>query len=261
MHQYALTGLDRTKFVIWLAVFGILLAILTAPILESFTRLPSWSPTPSGITIYLVLRYIYEKAAWRWTSPIPDMQGTWRGAILSNHSEVGTKEVVVTIRQTFSRILVTFETELSTSRSTMALISVREGAQELRYEYEVQHGSFPGPHRGVGKYSFEVDGDDLTLEGYYYTDGTTGSPDAHSGRVELRQVSQDIHSYVSWRKLNPDDGLPERQYPLIRPQEEQALPSPSGSEEIVIDADSGTVERPHTPTVAKDDHLADETQG
>jgi len=102
---------------------------------------------PQAISIYVLLGILFTKWIWRWELlqgwliKIPDLQGTWRGELISDwvNPETGKSidpiPVVLVIRQTFSSIKCTLMTKESTSYSTTADINVVSSGEDLYLTY------------------------------------------------------------------------------------------------------------------------------
>ena len=102
---------------------------------------------PSTIAIYQLLLKSVEKYLWKKRIGsliginIPNLEGCWVGEVcLRNRDgeEVRNNSGSLTISQSWSNILISFDTNKSLSFSTCAFIEISAGLVILRYEYEVE---------------------------------------------------------------------------------------------------------------------------
>ena len=102
---------------------------------------------PTVISAYAVLHYIFVKWVWKWKwlqgwlIPYPNLQGTWRGELISSWVNPETKEkiapipFVFVIRQTFYEIKCSLYTKESESHSRTAQIVEEDNALRLVFNY------------------------------------------------------------------------------------------------------------------------------
>lgn len=94
---------------------------------------------PLAVTIYTLLSLIFVRWIWRWQIfrgwlvKIPDLQGTWKGVIISTwidpiaRKRIDPIPVILSIKQTFNKIDCFLFTKESSSYSTAAEINLDQG--------------------------------------------------------------------------------------------------------------------------------------
>ena len=103
---------------------------------------------PQAVTVYAILVLLFTKWAWRWKIfrgwliKIPDVQGTWRGSIISTWVDPSTGKkldsipAILAIKQSFNKIDCFLFTNESSSYSTAAEINMDQGGNlYLNYNY------------------------------------------------------------------------------------------------------------------------------
>lgn len=103
---------------------------------------------PQAVTIYMILSVLFTKWAWRWKIfkgwlvQIPDIQGTWKGSIISTWTDpttggkLGSITAILAIKQSFNKIDCFLFTKESSSYSTAAEINTdQSGNLYLNYNY------------------------------------------------------------------------------------------------------------------------------
>ena len=195
MHSYASDGKDGYTALGIIAVASLGCAYALGCALDHFkVAVPWWLDAPSILGFYALLFGIYNSAAWRWKilgfqlSGVPEIRGTWYGEIVSDYAGETRREGMIFIAQTWSKIAICFENEVSRSYSRMASLNVTPGVNEgLIYEYanDPANGSATTMHghRGLAFLRLAQDGE--TLSGEYFT----GRDRNTSGRVALRKLS------------------------------------------------------------------------
>ncbi len=131
-----------TFLVLWIA-----LVVYAAGPETSVTLRFALARLPQAVTAYVAVGLLFTKLLWRssliqgWLIKVPDLQGTWRGELISDYVDPATGTtvppipVVLVIRQTFSSIRSTMMTSESTSYSTTAAIDRAPGTDELYLTY------------------------------------------------------------------------------------------------------------------------------
>jgi len=195
MHSYASDSPERKVGPWVIAVIAVGLTYLFAQMTRMVNwDIPWWVEAPSVMSLYGLLHWVHNRWGWRWRpgpmrlSSIPDFGGTWYGGATSTHNGETSFEGMLTIHQTWTQIVVQYQTDSSTSCSRMAAINVTPGSsQGLVYEYmNDPHSTAAGTmhaHRGFAFLKQSADGE--WLEGEYYT----GRDRASQGRLRLRRVS------------------------------------------------------------------------
>ncbi len=229
-HHYSsnLRGNERT--VLWIVILALLVfvgleALLVTQVHEPLNFL--LSPTLPGI--YYGLYRLFESKVWRSGLPLlsvpPNLAGTWVGnispkeypattttaddqpkipALLSLKDSSGQPlrcgpdalevNAIVTVTQSYDRLLVHLETSASYSNSEIADLSGNRTHVRLRYAYVASSrtGSVPFPaHRGLGDL-FLAKGKPKILSGGYFAECPL-----HSGELYLMRL-QDAPLY--WAK-------------------------------------------------------------
>ena len=138
--------------------------------------LPWWLDTPAVLGFYGIALTVYDRWAWRWLRGIhgvPDYSGEYDLTIKSAFDGLSTERAgKITIRQTWTQIVVRLETDTSTSVSCAGYLVEAPGAGfRLVYLY---HNSPRGQavatmvqHNGTAELLFNDDGTAAT--GSYYT--------------------------------------------------------------------------------------------
>jgi len=178
MHPYATDSTEREKIFAFLAVLTIAVLWLLDRSLGQY----KWFWNPLTITgVYGLLYLLFGKIIWKASflriirlTKTPDLNGRWEGKIKLSSKWLGkTKDATVTIRQSWTRIAVIFETESTRAQSIIASILTNQPeGTVLSFEYLNQPK--PGSkdqfniHRGSARLT--LDGN--TLDGdFYYGSG------------------------------------------------------------------------------------------
>lgn len=142
----------RKEIALWLQVgtfLAVWVAILFFSGIEFRINWEALKKFPEVIAIYSVLHLLFAKWAWRfrifrgWLVPYPDLEGTWEGTLESTWVDPTTGlrkpaiPIVLVIKQSFSSISCTMDTQESTSFSNAAQISTDDesGIVRLSYNY------------------------------------------------------------------------------------------------------------------------------
>ena len=187
MHVYSTDLPERRIVPFYVAAISIGLTYVFYQVASFLGYAPAWwISTPSALTFYAILTYLYSKYIWRLRiaklrfSKTPDFGGRWRGYIKSSYDNL-EREVSVTILQNWSNIVIKLETDGSSSFSVSASIDVRP-SEILSYEYlnEPSADSIESMHmhRGTCRLSLQQD---RTITGYYYTNRDR----KNFGKIEL----------------------------------------------------------------------------
>ncbi|MEK9138036.1 MAG: hypothetical protein AAB393_12995, partial [Bacteroidota bacterium] len=196
VHSYASDSIDRRLAPWGIAICAVGVAYGYGLLSDAYQfSLPWWFETPSVMLAYGLFHWVYDSWLWKLRvrgcglSQIPNCTGTWYGELRSSHDGRTTIEGMLVVHQTWSRIVVEFQSESSASYSRMASLNVTPGAsQGLIYEYtndpraeakETMHA-----HRGFAFLRLSADGN--WLDGDYYT----GRDRTNFGRMRVRLVSR-----------------------------------------------------------------------
>jgi len=135
------------------------------------------------MALYGLFYLLFDKVIWKWRwihrlgiTKIPDLSGEWHGNAHPAQTNgvsaglVAPTEIVVTIRQTWTGLLIVVRTELSSSRNLSGNFIVSDECS-LSYEYlNEPNASAPATmhvHRGMAR--LEVKESETVLEGEYYS--------------------------------------------------------------------------------------------
>ena len=183
MHAYASDSRDRflVPGILALAAVGLAYGI-HAGFAHFKIVLPWFIEAPAVMGVYGVLHLLYNRWFWkvrfrrRNVSPIPDLNGSWKGRLVSSYKDEYQRNVekdcCLSIRQTWLDIMVVLETDSSRSWSTMAAVYSRDSAHfGLKYDYTNEPFALADDdleeHRGTAQLRYTSDSDVLT--GDYYT--------------------------------------------------------------------------------------------
>ncbi len=173
-----------TFLVIWFAL------IWMSNLYPPFDPWRALKQLPLAISGYLLIRFAFIKWIWRWKSlqgwliKIPDLQGTWRGELVSDWVSPETNEgiapipILLVIRQNYHNLKCTMMTAESSSYSTASDINSCYGEGDLYLTYTYTNR----PKASIRKRSEIHDGavilkivksPALGLEGEYWTSRKT----------------------------------------------------------------------------------------
>lgn len=204
MHTYA-TDVNRDKILIALAIVSVGVTFVANALVQKWMiQIPWWLDSPSVMLFYGLFYVLYDQVLWRLHlgpipfSKIPNVGGVWAGELTSSYHEVTKINIVVYIKQTWSKIVIRTETATSTSSTTMAALNTEDSRDPgLQYEYLSEPSSLATPtmqiHRGTGHLHLSSDG--RTLTGDYYT-----------GRGRHTHGSLELH-FVSKEKVSREEAL------------------------------------------------------
>ncbi len=192
-HPYSLGS--RENVVHAFAIAGVLLALAFGVLVEHVYAPPWWLDTPAVLGFYSLLYLLLDRVAWRWgwvkrLLSLPNIDGRWRGILRTSHDSIEKDHAAVLIvRQTWSKVLICLEGDMSRSASTAAHVfdGSEAGTFEIVYSYEnvprADAGDTLQAHYGTAHLVFSMaDGTEL-LDGDYYT----GRGRHTHGRLILRR--------------------------------------------------------------------------
>ncbi len=195
MHPYATDSDERRIVPFFLAAIGILAALgLNTALTALYLTVPWWLDAPAPLAFYGILYLCFNR--WLWRAPLlrtlrivrtPDLARRWKGTVASSFDERASEHPVdAEIFQTWTRILVTLESEYSRSHSTIAgILADAPGGPLLTYEYvnEPKASAAGGlhMHRGVARLRLRKPN---LLDGEYFT----GRDRQNHGTLVLRRV-------------------------------------------------------------------------
>ena len=180
MHGYSTDSNERRFVPLLLAALAIVSAWASSKIMEGLHfSVPWWLDAPSSLAFYGALYALFDKHLWRnrivrklGLSRIPDLNGRWRGFLLSSFDgHVKRHDVLLQIFQTWTQASVYLTTVTSMSRSSVAVIQVSdpEGVS-LTYQYQNQPLSYAmkSMHMHHGTAMLRLSDEDDCLAGEYY---------------------------------------------------------------------------------------------
>lgn len=180
MHPYATDSHERDTIPLAIAALSVICAWALRRILALISRDLWWIDVPSVLGFYKIIYTIFDTYVWRWAVlrkigivKIPDLNGLWRGYVTSSFDNSTTsRNVLVNIRQSWTRLSITFQTETSQSHSLIgSILTEHPHGNVLSYEYiNEPKPNAPGTmhsHRGTARLIVLNQGN--ILEGEYYT--------------------------------------------------------------------------------------------
>lgn len=202
-------------FFVAIASFGILS-------LPSLSDVVAYVLSPSLAGIFAGLFWLYNHWGWRFINdkyltegnrwrvlrtgldPVPDLAGRYQGCVYTEDPVIkgllgSPGSAFMTIDQTWSDILISFESSASTSHSLNAHVErLPTGKIRLIYVYYAEpsdptRANVMSPHYGTAVQYFEPNSD--SFDGYYYT----ASQPLHSGRLAFNRSEISERSTASPR--------------------------------------------------------------
>jgi hypothetical protein len=192
-HPYSLQSRERVVQVF--ALSGVVLAYAFGFLVEHLWTPPWWVDTPAVLGFYSLLYLLLDRVAWRWEwvsrlIGIPNIAGKWSGVIRTSHDNVEKDHpITLVVRQSWSKLLICLEGNMSRSASTAAHVfdGADLGTFEIVYSYENTPRGDAGrslhPHLGTAHLRLSVAEGQQMLDGDYYT----GRGRNTHGRITLRR--------------------------------------------------------------------------
>ena len=154
-----------------------------------------WADLSSSVSITAIIAFAFERWLWKlpifqgWLVPFPSLAGEWQGTINYNWNNAdNSKDINLTIRQTFLRIQIIIETDESMSRSICGSFDIERmrGRQHLIYSYLNEPKAMVRDrsqiHYGTAMLEFNDKGN--SMAGTYWTDRKS------VGDMNLKKVSE-----------------------------------------------------------------------
>jgi hypothetical protein len=198
MHAYATNASERESTPVWLAFFAVVCALsLSSGLKLAKLEVPWWVDAPSVMGFYGLIYQWFDKYLWCQKfkfisfSSIPNLQGTWVGAIRCSYSGgTDVPDVILYIRQTWTGLSVRLDTRNSSSYSIMATVNTQESSEPcLKYEYMNEPSALSvdtmNTHRGIA--NLQLSPNNQKLSGDYFT----GRGRQNLGTMEFKLVSRD----------------------------------------------------------------------
>lgn len=184
-HAYSTDSADRRYIPFFIAAAAVGAAFLAFHFLDKYQiQVPWWaSPPIDTMAFYGLFYWFFDRFAWKWRllhwlplTRVPDVSGEWRGHVrptptVGISAGLGKQSnVTISIRQTWTKILVISQTSLSNSRSLSGSLIVTDECS-LSYEY-LNEPSAAAPdtmhtHRGMARLTLDPSG--TILDGEYYS--------------------------------------------------------------------------------------------
>jgi len=177
MHSYSVEPPVREKVAIYLFIFSIFLAWILNKVVDAIgLNFPWWLNAPSVGGIYALLFKIYNNYLWKrlpnFLLAVPNLNGVWKGHVKSSFTNF--KEIPITLKivQTWTKILIIGDTELSKSYSLFAALLI-DNPEEVMLIYDYINQPRPNAketmHAHRGTVHLVLDKEKEVLKGEYYT--------------------------------------------------------------------------------------------
>ena len=183
-HAYATDSPERKYVPLVLATLAIAGAFVTFRVLQaSQIEAPWWIGPPDTMALYALFYWVFDRFVWKWRitrvlglTRVPDLSGYWRGHVqpaAAPGASAGLStpiEITLSIKQTWTAILVMAETNQSRSHSLSAAIVVADH-EGISYEY-ANEPTAAAPltmHAHHGVVRLMISASRTVLEGEYYS--------------------------------------------------------------------------------------------
>jgi hypothetical protein len=182
-HTYSTDSAERQYIPFFVAALAIGAAFLLFGLLKKYHIDPPWwaSPPIDTMTLYGLFYFIFDRFIWRWRlvhrlriTRIPNLTGKWRGTVNPAPTNgvsaglIAPIDIQLTVWQTWTRLIINGETELSTSHSLSGHIVVVDDCS-ISYQYMNEpRASAPATmqtHRGTARLTVTEN----VLDGEYYS--------------------------------------------------------------------------------------------
>ena len=185
MHPYSIESSERHRVPMVLATIAVLIVYGLSTVVQRMEfALPWWLSLPSVFGVYGLCYLLFDHWLWRTTLlrillgiRTPDLSGSWKSNVEPAGDSFSSREANVEIRQTWTKLIVTLETEASRSKSVVAAIAfLTPQRAELVYEYsnEPKAGAVDSMHAHRGLARLVCTGED-EMEGEYFTGRDRGT--------------------------------------------------------------------------------------
>lgn len=164
----------------------------TSQVISELSRFSLFSIAITPIAIYKLIFILFDKWIWKWPliskwTGIPNLNGSYKGILISSFNEKKQINMDLHISQTFTNIC--FVSSFGDSNSNSSLARIRRDDDflaDIDFIYENQSNDFnveSGHHTGVNQLTFHKK--DKTLEGRYFNDRGT---QPNKGRIQLQRI-------------------------------------------------------------------------
>lgn len=178
MQAFSLDSERRRIVIVVAGGLGLLLGYALALGFKALAvEVPWWVNLPGPLGISGGLYFVFERWLWRLKQlqkllGVPDLNGVWAAELRSSHDQhVLIHKGTAIVAQTWSRLVIDFETSKSRSRSTCAAVFLERGASpEIEYGYknEPKADATPSMNASTGFSVLRLETPDL-LVGEYFT--------------------------------------------------------------------------------------------
>lgn len=181
MHPYSTNSPANPKLIAVLALVSSAVSVGIGLLLKQINDAFGWTVGGvSALACFGVLYFVFDRYSWRWPIArrfllVPDLNGTWRcaGRTTSRAGKAADIEWVatITIRQSWSRMVVRLKTSQSESESIAASLYQESGrGYRLIYHYDNKPGVGERDlHRHSGQCDLVFADDGMTASGEYFT--------------------------------------------------------------------------------------------
>ncbi|SDF29958.1 hypothetical protein SAMN04488589_0272 [Methanolobus vulcani] len=150
------------------------------PIVDNINALPYINHVPyipqlaTFGFLYMLFFYLLDRVLWKISlkgfrlSKVPDLNGKWKGHIITSHNSRYKIDITVDIQQTWSSISIILKTNTSKSKSEVASISLSESRLVYQYVNEPSSNSAETMHKHYGITFLDFE-EINTLKGSYFT--------------------------------------------------------------------------------------------
>jgi hypothetical protein len=188
MHPYGIDSNERRNVLIFLVPISFGVSELFVRVVARLGWLPpaeiDWIFDPASAAAWFgVLYLLFENYVWKWSVlrvlgvvQLPNLNGNWNGTLKSSYDDFRTDyEIEITIKQSWTRIIVELATSQSSSKSDTASVYVNRAANPMIvYTYL----NIPNPdqpesmeiHTGTTKLELGESKHGEQLAGSYYSD-------------------------------------------------------------------------------------------
>jgi hypothetical protein len=204
MHKYIKADCNTEKIYLYLAIISIILSALIGIYIkknEAYNAITFLTLILSGFpfTIYGLLYWLFDRWLWKifakWINVV-NLNGEYEGIFKTSYDNFQNgRKFNLKIEQTFSKILIKFSTNSSTSESLIAYLKISgKDKVELVYNYQNTPKERENPtlteHKGTTWLIFDLS--TMEFKGFYYTDKRPTneiSAKCNYGQMEGKKIS------------------------------------------------------------------------
>lgn len=185
MHIYAIDTDEREKITWVLAIICIIVSLLiflcVYPLLSNYNPLLSFFiPVPTVLSLFGFASYAFDRWVWKLLVPlgvvsVPNLNGTWEGEYepQSTGEARVTPPTLLTIKQTWTKVIISFEIKEGRGKSFVAYIDTNSDIMPtISYQYLFEPYELIEPfqmHYGSGRLFYSKTGNgQIRLDGNFY---------------------------------------------------------------------------------------------